>query len=41
MKVVLLEGKENVLTMRETASANSKISFEASFGASYFINSNT
>jgi hypothetical protein len=33
---ILFLGKENVLNMRETAFANSVLSFEVSFGASTF-----
>jgi hypothetical protein len=31
-------GEENVLNVRETASANSILSFEASFGLQPFVN---
>jgi hypothetical protein len=36
MDGVLFYSEENVLKVRETASANSILSFEASFGASSF-----
>jgi hypothetical protein len=36
MDDILFYGEENVLTVREIASANSVLSFEASFGASTF-----
>jgi hypothetical protein len=36
MDDILFQGEENVLNVRETASANSILSFEASFGASTF-----
>jgi hypothetical protein len=36
MDDILFYGEENVSNMRETASANSVLSFEASFGASTF-----
>jgi hypothetical protein len=36
MDGILFEGEENVLNVRETAFADSVLSFEASFGASTF-----
>jgi hypothetical protein len=36
MDSILFKDEENVLNVRETASANSILSFEASFGASTF-----
>jgi hypothetical protein len=36
MDGILFEGEENILNVRETSSANSVLSFEASFGASSF-----
>jgi hypothetical protein len=38
MDGILFWGEENVLNVRETASTNSIISFEASFGLQPFVN---
>jgi hypothetical protein len=37
MKDNLLYGEENVLTVRENASANFELSFDGSFGTSSFV----
>jgi hypothetical protein len=38
MDDILFYGEENVLNVREISSANSDISFEASFGIQHFVN---
>jgi hypothetical protein len=38
MDGILLQGEENILNVRGIISANSKISFEASFGLQSFVN---